>query len=183
MTEVSPVPVQPGQQAFGGGDEVDHRGQQIVGKPPWGSALRLAASAAAGNKVLQVLGWSAEFVSQSPHALRLQSWVLHKQKSRVAKWEPAWIQIRPLFCQHTNHLIMRWGVRINYKYDTVTHLENHNYTWDEEGKASKYYCTVFCLLNINDNLNLWACQVLLLRRRSIVLHKWAILLLEEYSTN
>lgn len=70
---VNVLPVQPGEQTLGGGDEVDHRGQQIVGQPPRGSALRLAAPAAAGNEVLQVLGRGAELVSQSPDALRLQT--------------------------------------------------------------------------------------------------------------
>ena len=70
---VNTLPVQPGQQALGGGDEVDHGGQQVVGEPPRGPALRLAAATAAGNEVLQVFGRGAEFVSQSPDALCLQT--------------------------------------------------------------------------------------------------------------
>jgi len=70
------APVQPGQQALGGGDEVDHGGQQVVGEPPRGPALRLAAAAPAGYEVLQVFGRGAELVGQSPDALRLQARVL-----------------------------------------------------------------------------------------------------------
>lgn len=75
---VNTLPVQPGEQALGGRDEVDHRRQQVVREPPWGPALRLAATTASGDEVLQVFGRGAELVSQSPDALRLQTGVLHK---------------------------------------------------------------------------------------------------------
>lgn len=78
-TSPSYLPVQPGQQALGRGDEVDHGGQQVVGEPARRPALRLAAPPAAGDEVLQVFGRGAQLVGQGPHALRLQARVLHGQ--------------------------------------------------------------------------------------------------------
>ena len=71
------LPVQPGQQALGSGDKVNHRGQKVIRKATGGPALWLAAAAAARDEVLQVLGRGAELVGQSPHALCLQTRVLH----------------------------------------------------------------------------------------------------------
>ncbi len=65
------LPVQPGQQALGGGDEVHHGGQEVVGQLPGGAPVVMAAAATARDVVLQVLGRGVEFMGQRPEVLRL----------------------------------------------------------------------------------------------------------------
>lgn len=89
------LPVEPCKKAFGRGDQVHHRGKEVVGQLARGSAVVVAAAPPACDEVLQVLGRCIELMRKSLQILSLQPIILRESKSKFTVVWPVWLC---LFC-------------------------------------------------------------------------------------
>lgn len=73
-------PVEPGQKAFGCGDQVHHGGEKVIGQLAGGSPVVMATAPPARDEVLQVLGRCVQLVRQSLQILGLQPVILEEER-------------------------------------------------------------------------------------------------------